>query len=105
MTGERASAAEIAERAFEGDAAAEETLARYEDRLARGLASVVNVVDPEAIVLGGGMSNIDELYADLPGALASYTFSPVFYTPIVRAAHGDSSGVRGAARLWSVEEI
>ena len=68
--------------------------------MARGLSLVVNVLDPDVLVMGGGMSNIDELYADLPGALASHTFSPVFYTPIVRAAHGDSSGVRGAARLW-----
>lgn len=64
-----------------------------------GLSLVVNVLDPDVLVVGGGMSNVDELYTDLPGELAAYTFSPVFYTPIVRAAHGDSSGVRGAALL------
>jgi len=55
----------------------------------------------DVLVMGGGMSNVGELYDELPGALASYVFSPVFHTPVVRAAHGDSSGVRGAARLWS----
>ena len=105
VTGERASAAEIAERAFEGDAAAEETLARYEDRLARGLASVVNVVDPEAIVLGGGLSQIGRLYERLPDLLPLYVFSDTVATPVLSPRHGDSSGVRGAARLWSVEEI
>ena len=105
VTGERASAAEIAERAFEGNAEAEETLARYEDRLARGLASVVNVVDPEAIVLGGGLSQIGRLYERLPDLLPRYVFSDTVATPVLSPRHGDSSGVRGAARLWSLEEI
>ena len=61
---------------------------------------VVNTLDPDILVLGGGMANIDELYDDLPPRLAEETFSPCFYTPIVRATHGDSSGVRGAAWLW-----
>jgi fructokinase len=105
VTGERASAVEIAERAFEGDAGAETTLARYEDRLARGLASVVNVADPEAIVLGGGLSQISRLYERVPGLLPLYVFSDAVATPVLAPRHGDSSGVRGAARLWSLDEI
>ena len=73
---------------------------RYVDRVARGLATVVNTLDPDVLVMGGGMSNVDELYDDLPPALAKRTFSTVFHTPIKRALHGDSSGVRGAAWLW-----
>ncbi|HET9314676.1 MAG TPA: ROK family protein [Vicinamibacteria bacterium] len=105
VTGQRASAAEIAERAFEGNAEAEDALARYEDRLARGLASVVNVVDPEAIVLGGGLSQIGRLYERIPDLLPRYVFSDTVATPVLSPRHGDSSGVRGAARLWSLEEI
>jgi predicted NBD/HSP70 family sugar kinase len=70
------------------------------DRVARGLSVVVNTLDPDILVLGGGMANIDELYDELPPRLAEETFSPCFYTPIVGASHGDSSGVRGAAWLW-----
>jgi fructokinase len=73
---------------------------RYLDRLARGLSIVVNTLDPDVIVLGGGMSNIPELYPELPSRVAAATFSPCFYTPILPATHGDSSGVRGAAWLW-----
>ncbi len=73
---------------------------RYVDRVARGLATVVNTLDPDVLVMGGGMSNIDELYDDLPPALARRTFSTVFHTPIKRNLHGDASGVRGAAWLW-----
>jgi fructokinase len=83
-----------------GDAAAAGTFDRYLDRLARGLAAVCDLLDPDVIVLGGGMSNVDELYAALPAALAAQVFSDVFETPIRRAVHGDSSGVRGAAWLW-----
>lgn len=70
------------------------------DRVARGLATVVNVLDPDVLVMGGGMSNVDELYRDLPGALTKRTFSTVFHTPIRRNLHGDASSVRGAAWLW-----
>ena len=73
---------------------------RYVDRVARGLSVVVNTLDPDILVIGGGMSNVDELYAALPGAIGRYTFSTVFETPIRKALHGDSSGVRGAAWLW-----
>ena len=83
-----------------GDTEAVAALDRYVHRLARGLAVVCDVLDPDAIVLGGGMSNVDELYERLPGAIAPLVFSDVFTTPILRATHGDSSGVRGAARLW-----
>jgi fructokinase len=92
--------ADIITRMREGDRLAAMVWQRYVDRVARGLALVVNVLDPDVLVMGGGISNIDELYADLPPALADRAFSPVFTTPIVRARHGDSSGVRGAAWLW-----
>ena len=83
-----------------GDRLARMVYERYIDRVARGLAVVVNVLDPDVFVMGGGMSNIDELYEDLGPSLARWTFSTVFTTPIVKAVHGDSSGVRGAAWLW-----
>ncbi|HEY8571327.1 ROK family protein [Phenylobacterium sp.] len=75
-------------------------LDRYVDRLGRGLAVICDVLDPDVIVLGGGMSNVEALYDRLPSAIAPHVFSDVFQTPIRRAAHGDSSGVRGAAWLW-----
>ena len=101
-TGRRQTAAAIAEAAAAGDGAAKKCLELYEDRLARSLASVINVLDPDAVVLGGGLSNLSRLYAELPGLLARYTFSAEAGTPILRARHGDSSGVRGAAWLWPV---
>ncbi len=76
---------------------------RYVDRLARGLATIVDILDPDVIVLGGGMSNVDELYPALPDAIATHVFSDVFTTPVRKALHGDSSGVRGAAWLWPLE--
>lgn len=82
------------------DAAAKGALARHTDRLARALAHVVNLLDPEVIVLGGGLSNMDHLYTDLPRLMPRHVFSDVVRTRILRAAHGDSSGVFGAARLW-----
>ena len=84
----------------DGDRLARLVWERYVDRVARGLSLVVNSLDPDVLVMAGGMSNVDELYDDLPPRLAHYAFSPCFYTPVVRAAHGDSSGVRGAAWLW-----
>lgn len=81
-------------------AAPDAALDRYVDRLARGLAMVCDVLDPDVIVLGGGMSNVDLLYDRLPGAIAPHVFSDVFETPVRKAVHGDSSGVRGAAWLW-----
>jgi fructokinase len=93
-------AQEIAEAATAGEALAGECLDLYRDRLARSLAAIVNVLDPDAIVLGGGLSNVSCLYPDLSARLTPYTFSADLGTPVLRALHGDSSGVRGAAWLW-----
>ena len=82
-----------------GDAIAEETFARFEDRLARSLAAIINVMDPDAIVLGGGVSNIERLYETIPDLVKPHVFGDQFKTKIVRNMHGDSSGVRGAAWL------
>lgn len=86
-----------------GDAAAAAALDRYIDRLSRGLAAICDVIDPDVIVLGGGMSNVDTLYDRLPAAIAPHVFSDVFETPVKKAVHGDSSGVRGAVWLWPPE--
>jgi len=91
----------IAARAAGGDADCEATLARYERRLARGLATVINLLDPEVIVLGGGLSNLDRLYEHVPGLWGEHVFSDLVCTRLVKHRHGDSSGVRGAAWLWS----
>ena len=99
-TGHPMPAAAIAELAARGDPTAAETLHTYEDRLARALGLVINLIDPDVIVLGGGISNIQHLYDTVPGLLARYTFGGECRTPILAAAFGDSSGVRGAARLW-----
>jgi len=101
--GEWRHGSEIVELARAGDSLANELLDRYIDRVARGLAVVVNTLDPDIFVFGGGMSNVDELYERLPAAILTYTFTSVFVTPIVKAAHGDSSGVRGAAWMWAEE--
>ena len=90
---------DIVARAAAGDAGAESSLQRYEDRLARSLANVINIVDPDAIVLGGGMSNIDRLYTNVPRHWQRYVFSDRVDTKLARNHHGDSSGVRGAAWL------
>jgi len=99
-TGEECKARDIIEKKRQGDRLCALLWDRYIDRVARGLATVVNTLDPDVLVMGGGMSNVDELYEELPGALAKRTFSTVFHTPIRKAVHGDSSGVRGAAWLW-----
>jgi fructokinase len=75
-------------------------MARYQERLARSLASVINMLDPEVIVLGGGVSNIESLYTEVPRLWGRYVFSDHVATRLARHAHGDSSGVRGAAWLW-----
>jgi fructokinase len=87
-------------RAASGDQRAAEALARHADRLARALAMIANILDPDVIVLGGGLSNMAHLYRDVPGLMARYGFGDVARTPVVQAKHGDSSGVFGAARLW-----
>jgi fructokinase len=98
-------ARDVVERAAAGEAQAEAALARYEDRLARGLASVINILDPPVIVLGGGLSNIERLYRNVPRLLPRHVFSDRVDTRILQAKHGDSSGVRGAAWLWRPEEL
>ncbi len=98
--GAQASAAELAAAAEAGDAQARATLERYADRLARGLATVINVLDPDVIVLGGGVSNIAWLYEAVPARWGAWVFSDRVDTALRPAAHGDSSGVRGAAWLW-----
>ena len=100
MNGDKRSASEIAQQAQEGDKPAATILSRYEDRLARSLASIINVLDPEVIVLGGGVSKIDRLYTNVPQIWTPYIFSDVVATRLIKAEHGDSSGVRGAAWLW-----
>ncbi|MBA4792443.1 MAG: ROK family protein [Phenylobacterium sp.] len=102
--GEGLSAAAIVDRARAGDAAATAALDRYVDRLARALAVVVDIIDPDIIVLGGGMSNVSELYARLPAAISPHVFGDGIDTPVRPARHGDSSGVRGAAWLWPSEQ-
>ena len=86
--------------ALAGDAACEATLARYEERLARALAHVINLLDPDVIVFGGGLSNIERLYTNIPQKWGAWVFSDRVDTRLARNVHGDSSGVRGAAWLW-----
>jgi fructokinase len=97
-------AQQIAERAACGDAACEATLRRYESRLARGLAHVINLLDPDVIVLGGGLSALDRLLVNVPRLWDAFVFSggvkDTVDTKLVKSVHGDSSGVRGAAWLW-----
>jgi fructokinase len=100
ISGRHVDAAEIAALAEVGDPSANEALEIYESRLARALASIINVLDPDVIVLGGGLSNIRRLYTRVPERLKPFVFSDAADTPIVPARHGDSSGVRGAAWLW-----
>jgi fructokinase len=100
----RPSAAQIAARAAGGDAACRASLRRHEDRLARALAAVVNLLDPDVIVLGGGLSRLDGLYEHVPPAWPRHVFGAqagqALRTRLVRSLHGDASGVRGAAWLW-----
>jgi fructokinase len=100
VTGRDGDASRVAALAAGGDREAERVLDLYVGRLARALASVINILNPDAIVLGGGVSNIPRLYTDVPKTWDEYVFSDVVTTRLVRAKHGDSSGVRGAAWLW-----
>lgn len=93
-------APDIAAAAAAGESAAVATLERYVDRLARALAHVINILDPDVVVLGGGLSHIDRLYAEVPRAWSRYVFSDHVATRLLKNMHGDSSGVRGAAWLW-----
>jgi fructokinase len=96
-------AGKIPARAAAGEYRAREALARHADRLARGLAVIIDLLDPDAIVLGGGLSNMAHLYSVIPPLLSKYVFTDVCNTPVLKNKHGDSSGVRGAAWLWPAE--
>jgi fructokinase len=99
-TGRKLRPETIVQRAAAGEQASEATLGRYEERMARALAHVINIVDPDVIILGGGMSNIPRLYKNVPELWGRYVFSDRVETKLLPARHGDSSGVRGAAWLW-----
>lgn len=99
VTGDELTAPGVVEAARSGDGGAAATLERYIDRLSRSLATIVNVLDPDVVVLGGGMSNVDELYERVPGMWGRYVFGGEVATRLVPNQHGDSSGVRGAAML------
>jgi fructokinase len=99
-TGRQCDAVEIARLASVGDAEAASAMERFFDRFARAIATLVNIVDPDTIVVGGGLSNIEALYRELPARAEAYAFTPEGRTRIVKNLHGDSSGVRGAAWLW-----
>lgn len=100
IAGDALSAEEIVARAQIGDETCNATLARYEDRLARALAQIINILDPEVIVLGGGVSRVPRLYQYVPALWDQWIFSDDIRTHLVPAQHGDASGVRGAAWLW-----
>jgi len=99
-TGRDASAMDIAALASQGDADAAAIIGEFLDRFARAISTLVNILDPDAIVIGGGLSNMDILYGELPARVERYAFSPQGPTAILKNRHGDSSGVRGAAWLW-----
>ncbi len=101
VTGENLPTHEIIERANRQDARAEASLQRYEDRMARGLAHVINLLDPDIIVLGGGMANVTRLYTNVPQLWGRYVFSDRVDTRLLPPRYGDSSGVRDAAWLWA----
>ena len=103
-TGRKRTAPLIIEDARRGERWAKESLERYVDRLGRALAVIADIIDPDVIVLAGGMSNVSELYEQVPEAVKLYVFSDVWTSRIVQASHGDSSGVRGAAWLWPLDE-
>jgi fructokinase len=100
LSGQSLTGNAIMQRVGEQDPLAEQALKRYEMRLAKSLAHVVNILDPDVIVLGGGMSNVERLYQTVPELVKSWVFGGECETPIRKAVHGDSSGVRGAAWLW-----
>ncbi|TVT51212.1 MAG: ROK family protein [Denitromonas halophila] len=102
--GEAIDAASISARAEAGDVACEASFLRYAERLSRALASVINIVDPEVIVLGGGLSSMARLYTEVPARWGRHVFSDAVSTRLLPPMHGDSSGVRGAAWLWPLED-
>lgn len=104
-TGQALRAEAVIEAMRAGDPEAGGTFAAYLDRLGRAVAHVVNLLDPDVIVIGGGLSRVPEILSGLPGATAPHVFSDGFDTPIRESLHGDASGVRGAAWLWADQEI
>ncbi|MGA1561835.1 MAG: ROK family protein [Gammaproteobacteria bacterium] len=104
VAGESISAEALAQKALAGDASAHASLERYAQRMARALASVINVLDPDVIVLGGGLSNLDFLYTRVPELWGEWVFAPAVRTQLRPPKFGDSSGVRGAAWLWPLQE-
>ncbi|WP_058911507.1 fructokinase [Entomohabitans teleogrylli] len=104
LSGQTLAGNEIMARAAQGDALAGQAIRRYEQRLAKSLAHVINILDPDVIVLGGGMSNVERLYQTVPALVKPWVFGGECETPIRQALHGDSSGVRGAAWLWPLEQ-
>lgn len=100
-TGERLTGEDIVAAANAGQPEATATLDDWIDRLARGLATIVNLLDPDVVVVGGGLSRIGRIYTDVPSRWSPWVFSDAVVTRLVPAAHGDASGVRGAARLWA----
>lgn len=105
LSGKRLSGEEIVTLLAQQDPLAELAMRRYELRLAKALAQVVNLLDPDMIVLGGGMSNVTRLYQTLPSLITPWVFGRECATPVVKAQHGDSSGVRGAAWLWPLNGV
>lgn len=106
VTGKTLRGPEIVAASEAGDAEAEATMQRWENRVARGFASIINLLDPDAIVIGGGLSNLDRLYKNIPAMLPDLVFGGgQVDTPILKAVHGDASGVRGAAWLWPKEAL
>jgi fructokinase len=103
-TGEEVTGPDIVSRAEQGEAAADASLVRYEDRMARALTNVLNILDPDVVVLGGGMSRIERLYDAVPRIWQEWAFSDRVDTVLRPPVHGDSSGVRGAAWLWGSGE-
>ena len=103
-TGEAVPGPEVVARAERGETAADAALARYESRMARALAVVLNILDPDVVVLGGGVSQVARLYENVPGLWQEWAFSDRVDTVLRRPVHGDASGVRGAAWLWGPGE-
>lgn len=103
VTGQALNGSEIVAAARSGDGQAVATMDRHRDRLGRALAVVVNLVDPDVFVIAGGLSNVPEIIEGAPEAMRPYAFTDTLTTPVRRAVHGDSSGVRGAAWLWPAE--
>lgn len=100
LTGNQKSSREVVDLYRNGDSAASNAMEKYFERTARAFSTFVNTIDPDVIVCGGGMSDVDEIYKEIPKRITPYLASDIFLTPILKAEHGSSSGVRGAAHLW-----